>query len=190
MSECASPGRIRPGDLKNSSCSPKKGAKVAFVGGEQMRVTREDVDMAFQFFDPGSKGVLKSKDLKQKLEIFFPNLTTRDYKLMISEPNFTSDTLWQLIQDNLSLMKDFDPAQEAFKTFDPEGTGYLDTNTLKQIMMDLGHGTMSDEGFTTLIQSSDLDNDGKINLSDFRGMVGFYPQFSKSVESHSTLTDD
>ncbi|KAJ9466306.1 Calmodulin [Diplonema papillatum] len=185
----ASPGRIRPGDLRLTTLpttpvarhkkSFKSSSKTAVVGDQLMRLTREDIDMAFKFLDGDDKGTLNQKDLKQKLEIFFPNFTTKEYKLLISEPNFTADTLWGLIQDNLGLVKDHDPAVEAFKTFDPESTGYLDPVVLRNIMRQMGYGEMSDEDLAILIQTADANKDGKIDITDFRGMLGFYPNYQK-----------
>jgi len=120
------------------------------------------------------------KDLKAKLDIFFPHFTSKEYKLLISESNFTVDTLWSLVNENIWNVT-VDPAFEAFKVYDPKNTGFVDVDTLKNIMQQLGYGNMTAEEAASLVKTADWDNDGKVGIEDFRRLLGFFPAFRKEA---------
>ncbi|KAJ1469950.1 hypothetical protein T484DRAFT_1981206 [Baffinella frigidus] len=84
-------------------------------------VDEDELKAAFEFFDVQNKGVLTPADLKQRLGVFYKNLPAREYKFLISEPDFTYKTLHRLLVNNE--LKDFDPVREAFKVYDPHETG-------------------------------------------------------------------
>jgi calmodulin len=134
-----------------------------------VKITREEVEEAFQFFDVSGTGVLKPRDLKARLSAFYPHMTNKEYRFLISEPNFTVDTLWSLLENNT--ITNFDPVKEAFKVYDPNGTGYVDTEVLRQIMSRMGYGEMSKEDMEVLVKTADVDSDGRISLEDFRNML-------------------
>merc|ERR1711988_1291071 len=69
--------------------------------------------------------------------------------------------------------KNFDPVAEAFKVYDPEGSGYVDTEVLRVIFESLGFGEITDDDLAILVETGDVDGDGKISLSDFRHMLDF-----------------
>lgn len=71
-----------------------------------------DVEFPIEKNVPWSK-VLRPKDLKARLSAFYPNMTNKEYRFLISEPNFTVDTLWNLLENNS--ITNFDPVREAFK---------------------------------------------------------------------------
>lgn len=134
-----------------------------------VRITREEVEEAFQFFDVSGSGVLKPRDLKARLSAFYPHMTNKEYRFLISEPNFTVDALWALLENNT--ISNFDPVKEAFKVYDPNGSGYVDTEVLRQIMGRMGYGDMSREDMEVLVKTADVDGDGRISLEDFRSML-------------------
>mmetsp|Transcript_3975 Transcript_3975/g.14789 ORF Transcript_3975/g.14789 Transcript_3975/m.14789 type:complete len:158 (+) Transcript_3975:181-654(+) len=96
-------------------------------------VDEEELKAAFDFFDVHKKGVLTPADLKQRLSVFYKNLPAREYKFLISEPDFTFNTLKKLLVNNE--LKDFDPVKEAFKVYDPHETGYVDIEVLRSIFI-------------------------------------------------------
>lgn len=73
-------------------------------------VDEEELKAAFDFFDVHKKGTLTPADLKQRLGVFYKNLPAREYKFLISEPDFTYKTLHKLLVNNE--LKDFDPVKE------------------------------------------------------------------------------
>jgi calmodulin len=144
--------------------SPKAGR---LEGG--IRITREDVESVFTFFDVEGRGVLRPKDLKARVGALYPNMTNKEYRFLINEPTFTVDSLWNLLE-NPNFMNE-DPVKEAFKVFDPHNTGYLDSEVLKGIMSRMGFGEMSTQYMTSLIKTADNDMDGKVSLRDFKAML-------------------
>lgn len=73
------------------------------------------------------------------------------------------------------------PYVQAFKVYDPNETGFVDADVLKQIMSRMGYGEMTKEDMEVLVKTADVDGDGKISLEDFRNMLNFnkYPKDDK-----------
>ena len=156
--------------VPNKPTQRKDGSK-AIGSRDGIRITREEVEQAFNFFDVSGTGVLRPRDLKARLNAFYPHMTNKEYRFLISEPNFTVDTLWTLLENNT--ITNFDPVKEAFRVYDPNGTGFVDTDVLKQIMHRMGYGEMSRDDMEVLVKTADKDNDGRISLEDFRNMLNF-----------------
>jgi Ca2+-binding EF-hand superfamily protein len=150
---------------------PVAAAKGASKDKEGVKITREEVEQAFAFFDVSGTGVLKPRDLKARLSAFYPHMTNKEYRFLISEPNFTVDSLWSLLENNA--ITNFDPVREAFRVYDPNNTGYVDVETLNQIMSRMGYGDMTKDDMDVLIKTADVDGDGRISLEDFRSMLSF-----------------
>ncbi|EKX44255.1 hypothetical protein GUITHDRAFT_95073 [Guillardia theta CCMP2712] len=149
-------------------------------------VDEEELKAAFDFFDVHKKGVLTPADLKQRLSVFYKNLPAREYKFLISEPDFTFNTLKKLLVNNE--LKDFDPVKEAFKVYDPHETGYVDIEVLRSIFINLGFGEVTNEDVAVLIETADVDGDGKISLADFRKMVTNSKKVEADLESlHNSI---
>jgi calmodulin len=78
--------------------------------------------------------------------------------LVISE--MTLDDLRELLMENE--VTNFDPVAEAFKAYDPEGTGYVDLEVLRSIFANLGFGDITNEDLGILVEAADVDGDGKV----------------------------
>ena len=65
----------------------------------------------------------------------------------------------------------FDPVAEAFKVYDPEGTGYADVDIMRQVFAGLGYADLSGEDLEILVEAADKDGDGLVSLEDFRSML-------------------
>eukprot|EP01028_Stygiella_incarcerata_P011806 TRINITY_DN68872_c0_g2_i1.p1 TRINITY_DN68872_c0_g2~~TRINITY_DN68872_c0_g2_i1.p1 ORF type:complete len:276 (-),score=98.42 TRINITY_DN68872_c0_g2_i1:48-875(-) len=165
--------------IRTSSTSTASGAP------SRLEIDYEEVKEAFEFFDSAGKGVIRPKDLKEKLEVFYPNLTIKDYKFLIDDPNFTLDKLYELLSTND--LGHFDPVREAFKVYDPRDTGYVDPDMLRGIMSGLGHGVITEEDMNVLIKTADVDGDGRINLSDFREMLRVNREREKATGAEADL---
>ena len=139
--------------------------------GGSIRITREEVEEAFNFFDKDGTGVLKPRDLKNRLSAFYPHMSNKEYRFLVSEPNFTVETLWNLLENNT--VTNFDPVREAFRVYDPNNTGYVDRDVLATVMGRMGYGEMTPEDMQVLITTADIDGDGLISLEDFRNMLTF-----------------
>ena len=56
--------------------------------------------------------------------------------------------------------------QEAFKTFDEDGKGFINIKDLKRTLKKYNEN-LSDEEFNIMFNETDADKDGKINFKDF-----------------------
>ncbi|ETV91751.1 hypothetical protein, variant 2 [Aphanomyces invadans] len=87
-------------------------------------VTKEQIRAAFDFFDVERKGVVTMENLKSRLGIFYKDMSTRDYRVLLNnESELTEQTLCDLLLEND--IADYDPVAEAFRAYDPDGTGYV-----------------------------------------------------------------
>eukprot|EP01031_Cornospumella_fuschlensis_P025567 gene25567-30871_t len=142
----------------------KKNAK----GG--VLVTPEEVQAAFAMLDLEKNNTITLATLKKRLGSLFPNMTAKDFRfLMNNKKEMTLDDLKELIIDNE--VTQFDPVAEAFRAFDPEGTGRVNEDLLRSAFISFGLGELSDEELDILKRTADLDGDSQITLSDFRELV-------------------
>ena len=63
---------------------------------------------------------------------------------MNNKNEMSFDELRDLLIDNE--VKNFDPVAEAFKVYDPENSGFVDTEVLRSIFESLGFGEITDDG--------------------------------------------
>ena len=98
-----------------------------------------------------SQGKLTSVSMKKRLGAFYRNLPAKEIKLLLGDAPFTKEELKKLLSNN-NLGK-FDPTAEAFKAYDPNGTGYVDTGTLRSIFEQLGYGEITDEDLAVLVRA-------------------------------------
>jgi len=97
-------------------------------------------------------------------------MSVRDYKVLLNnEEELTEQTLLDLLLENE--ITGFDPVAEAFKAYDPDNTGFVNFSVLCHLFESLGYGKLSDDDLRVLIATVDADNDGKLNLSDFRRIL-------------------
>ena len=159
--------------------SPKKGdTSVLGVAPEELDaaasslyIDDEELDAAFEFFDVDKTGTITAANLKDRLGAFYKNLPQKEIKLLLGNGKFTKETLRQLLMNND--LGAYDPTREAFKAYDPNGTGYVDTETLRTIFSSLGYGEITDDDLAVLVETADVDNDGRVSLEDFRKMLKF-----------------
>ena len=108
--------------------------------------------------------------LKKRLTAFFPDLTTKDYKYLLSnKKEITIEELRNLLHDNE--VKDFDPVAEAFKVYDPDNKGFISKDKLRDVFATYGYENLSMEEIGLITKAADVDGDGIISLSDFRLMM-------------------
>lgn len=132
-------------------------------------IDRKDIEQAFKFFDINKKNKLTPNDLKRRLKLFYPNMLNSEYKFLVSDSNFTIEKLEKIL--NCNVKTNFDPYKEAFKIFDPNETGYIDMEVLRNIMTQLGYGQITENDLKVLRDSADADRDGKVSLEDFKNML-------------------
>lgn len=70
-------------------------------------------------------------------------------------------------------MKDTDTEEElveAFKVFDKDGSGFINTAEIRHVMTNLGE-KLSDEEVDEMVREADVDGDGQVNYEDFVKMM-------------------
>jgi len=138
-----------------------------------LSIDEEQLAAAFEFFDVEKTGKLTAAGLKQRLGAFYKNLPSKEIKLLLGDGTFTKESLRSLLADNQ--LGAYDPMAEAFKAYDPNGTGFIDTETLRSIFESLGYGEIDSDDLNVLVEAADVDRDGRISLDDFRQMLSKAP---------------
>uniref|UniRef100_A0A0G4IEX6 EF-hand domain-containing protein n=1 Tax=Chromera velia CCMP2878 TaxID=1169474 RepID=A0A0G4IEX6_9ALVE len=135
-------------------------------------IDRDELKVAWDFFDVKGAGKLTVNDIKKRLSVFYKNLSVKEVRFLLNNQNeITFDELYNLLKDNQ--LTNFDPVKEAFKVYDPLDTGFVDMNVVKEFFKNLGYGDISEDDAKILLQTADADKDGRIGLEDFRMMVPF-----------------
>ncbi|EQC29134.1 hypothetical protein SDRG_13166 [Saprolegnia diclina VS20] len=133
-------------------------------------VTRDQIRAAFDFLDVEHRGLVTMENLKTRLSIFYPDMTTRDFRVLLNNASeVTEDDLCDLLLQND--VTDYDPVADAFRAYDPENTGYVSCQVLSHLFERLGYGSLSDDDLKVLVATADVDKDGRLNLSDFRHLL-------------------
>uniref|UniRef100_A0A7S3BI66 EF-hand domain-containing protein n=1 Tax=Haptolina ericina TaxID=156174 RepID=A0A7S3BI66_9EUKA len=138
-------------------------------GATSLPISEADLAAAFEFFDIEGQGNITAADLKQRLGPFYKNLPPKDIKMLLGEGNFTKEVLRGLLRQNE--LGNYDPVKEAFKAYDPHGTGFAEPSMLRSIFQGLGYGEITVEDLAALVEAADQDGDGRISLDDFKSML-------------------
>lgn len=133
-------------------------------------ISPQELQAAFSLLDPEKSGIVTLKNLQKSLSIFYPEMTKKDYKLIMNnKKEMTHEEIESLVIDNE--ITNFDPVAEAFKAYDPKGLGAINDDKLRAIFAHFGFGELSNEEYDIIINSIDIDGDGVISLDDFRSVI-------------------
>lgn len=136
-----------------------------------MYVADADIEAAFQYLaKPGADRVTLA-DLRAKLAPFFPEMPVTELRFLLGDAAKKDMSLAEvkaLVRDNT--IANFDPVAEAFHVFDM-GRGEADLDVLRDVFEHAGFENMSHEDVKVLMQTADVDGDGRITLDDFRAML-------------------
>lgn len=102
-----------------------------------------------------------------------------DFDSSMSTPLNEPSTPSQAMTTMMASTQAFDPVQEAFRVYDPQGTNAVDVEVLSHIMARIGFGELSSAELALLVQTADFDGDGVICLNDFRRLVSMKGRFQK-----------
>jgi Ca2+-binding EF-hand superfamily protein len=83
----------------------------------QTRQRAQQIKAAFEFLDIEKTGQVSLSDLKKRLGIFFPEMTSKEFRfLMNNRKEITLEDLNEFLSDSSSTVDgEFDPIAEAFK---------------------------------------------------------------------------
>jgi Ca2+-binding EF-hand superfamily protein len=135
-------------------------------------IKEEELKVAWDFFDTKGTGKLTAADIKRRLTTFYKNVSNKEIKFLLNnQQEITFEDLYDLLKDNQ--LTNFDPVKEAFKVYDPNDTGFVDMEVVKEFFANLNYGDISDDDAKIILETADADKDGRIGLDDFRMMVPF-----------------
>jgi Ca2+-binding EF-hand superfamily protein len=154
-------------------------------------VHEKDIETLFRFIDSNNYGRITMQDLKKKVSLFAKEMTNRDFKfLMAGKNDIELKELYDILKYNE--LEDFDPIAEAFKFYDPEGTGYVDEKRLREIFSMLGYEDLTSGDYNILLEcaSSSLEKD-RISLDDFRKLIPIYepPEGDAKMKNINVISD-
>ena len=138
---------------------------------------KKEYQDAFEMFDKDKDGTITAKELANVMETLTgekPSLN--EINSMIKEVDLNSDGKIELEEFITLMMKNSPDTQQeeevinAFRVFDKEGNGLIQTDELKHIMMTIGDKMTEDEA-DEMIHEADIDGDGTINYEEFVRMM-------------------
>lgn len=143
---------------------------------------------AFQLFDKDGGGTISTKELKQVFEALGQNPSDEDIHSMISEVDqdgsgeIDFDEFLTLMAAKQSNMTMEDELRGAFNVFDQDGSGYISSQELKQVLDNLGE-KLTEEEVDEMMKEADLDSDGQVSFEEFVKMMAnkWDDQFSRFI---------
>ena len=68
----------------------------------------------------------------------------------------------ELIRTSMDIFETEREIVQAFKTFDREGNGFIQSTEIRRVMTNLGN-KLSDDEVDEMVREADLDGDGQVN---------------------------
>ncbi|KAK8792837.1 hypothetical protein WA158_005001 [Blastocystis sp. Blastoise] len=142
-------------------------------------LTEEQINeyrQTFDLLDRDQKGAINRQEFKALMRSLGQYPTDDEIEEMISQFDTNSDGLinfdefLQMMAKQIQASENFDQIEEAFKSIDVDKDGYITKTELRQIMSKLGEN-LTDEELDTMIREADKNNDGKVDISEFRDLV-------------------
>jgi len=133
-------------------------------------VREEDISSAFKFLARGDSTKITSKRLRERMMLIGRDYSLHEIRLLFGgKDTMTRQQLNDFLLENE--VTGFDPIAHAFLTFDASGNGFISESIIRNVYRNLGYGDLSKEEYQILIETADLDKDGKIGLDDFRALL-------------------
>lgn len=136
---------------------------------------------AFNMFDADGDGCITVSELIKVLHAMGVMVTESEAKNMLDEVDTDNDGTIDLEEfDQMMSKRNSDEVNElellkAFQVFDKNSDGFIDTDELMGIMLNLGEGISREEA-TEMLNMADLNGDGKVDYKEFIKMMLTYSQ--------------
>eukprot|EP00483_Globobulimina_turgida_P001995 UN01997 len=133
---------------------------------------QEEVKECFDLFDRTGSGKIVVDMLGRIIRSVGQtpsNAEVADYIKEIdsdSAGTFDYASLVALLERHWKPPADADQVIEAFKIFDPDGTGMISSNEMRTVMTNLGE-KLTNEEVNAMLKEADPQNSGKINYAEF-----------------------
>lgn len=131
---------------------------------------------AFSVFDQDEDGTITIKELESVMKVLGHNPSREEIREMIKDvdtDNSGSIEFSEFLALMAGKMKDTDTEEEltqAFKVFDREGTGIIQSEYIKKIMSKL-FTNLKEKDINLMLKDGDLDKKGGINYQEFLRMM-------------------
>ena len=133
-------------------------------------VSTEEIQAAFKVLDPDNTGAVTLPSLKKVLGVFYPEMTAKEFRfLMNNQKSLSLEDIERFVKDNE--IQNFDPVAEAFNTFDTKKEGSISNDRLRELFLAFDMGELSTEELDLLKRSIDVNNDGNVDIEDFRFLI-------------------
>ena len=136
---------------------------------EQIRIYKESFDV----FDKDGDGTITSKEFGSVMRSLGQNPSQAQLQVMIEEFDKNNNGKIDFLEfceimvkkagDYTMSLKD---VENAFKVFDKDGSGFIEIDELRDLMMNLGE-KLTEEEIQAMMQFADIDKDGKIDYHEF-----------------------
>jgi len=132
---------------------------------------RDQVTEAFELFDSSGKGQLQVSEAASAIRALGHILTDTDIRNCLKQVGV--DARGQVTLQQFKKIHGSLPAQDyarqledAFKTVDKEGSGFVMASELRHLLTNMGD-KLSDEDFAILLEELDIDSNGRVQFKDF-----------------------
>ncbi|XP_069110915.1 squidulin-like [Argopecten irradians] len=138
---------------------------------------KAEVKSKFDIVDEDGTKSLNLKELKLLLSLLNNAKTDKEMEMFMNKADsgkdgtLTYEEFVQAYADEPGPVALKDELRKAFKTFDQNGDGYLDSNEFRVIMMKKGSERLSETEFTDLMNLMDTDKDGKISVDEYINFI-------------------
>lgn len=138
-------------------------------------LTEEQIDgfkETFKLIDKKSDGKLSASELQTLFAGMGEEYTEQDIQEMLNEisadgsPSIDFNEFLSLMAQRTFQAETDEEIIEAFKVFDSDGSGYISTAELEQMMMTFGQ-QFSLEETAQVLQEADMDGDGMVDYVEF-----------------------
>ncbi|KAH9507178.1 putative calcium-binding protein cml13 [Bulinus truncatus] len=138
-----------------------------------MAQNRDQVIEAFELFDSDGDGYLLVSEAASAIRALGHILTDADVKSLLAKSGVDPGRGGRIDINKFRQMHGSLPPQnytrqleEAFKTVDKDGSGYVMATELKHLLTNMGD-KLSNDDFTTLLEELDIDSNGRIQFKEF-----------------------
>ncbi|KAJ9471468.1 Caltractin [Diplonema papillatum] len=147
----------------------------------EARVTRDEVEQAFNLFDTDSTGYLDEEELAFALKsLGYGKVTKTDVNEILGEAGgydsrrIEREHFIELVERKQHAAGSPQEVRTAFKLFDLDGSGYISLRTLQRISAIVEGEPAPDKFLRDVIKAADADQDGELNFDEFANAVTKY----------------
>ena len=131
-----------------------------------------EFEKAFLLFDDDGDGAVNKEELGAVMESLGQSLNETDLQELINNVDQVDNKIdLSCFLNIMGILKSKDirveeDMREVFNVLDIDGSGFISTKELKQVMTDLGDNP-SDSEVEELMRYADIDGDGKVSYEEF-----------------------